>query len=235
MSSTRVERIRVTESRVPELASNLVSSAIVESVRARGRATLVLAGGTTPRATYERLAQVPGIPWRAVEVYFGDERAVPPEHPDSNFHMAREALFERVALPRENIHRMPADSPDKQGAAMAYERELPETFDVLILGVGEDGHTASLFPGSSALEERERRVLPVTGPKPPFERMTLTPRGLEAARLTLVLAVGAAKSDAVSCALEGPLDIARCPAQLVRNAVWLTDHAAAAKLTGAWP
>ena len=234
MAASRVERIRVTESRVPELASNILSSAIEESLRERGRVTLALAGGTTPRATYERLAQVPGIPWSDVHVYFGDERAVPPDHPDSNYRLAREALLDRVAIPPENVHRMRAEDPDKSGAAAAYEQELPEALDVLILGVGEDGHTASLFPGSPALREQERRVLPVTGPKPPFERLTLTPRVMEAARSTLVLAVGAGKADAVFRALEGPLDVDRCPAQLVRNAIWLTDHAAGAKLTGAW-
>jgi 6-phosphogluconolactonase len=111
---------------------------------------------------------------------------------------------------------------------------LPEQFDVLILGIGEDCHTASLFPGSPALHESERRVVPVSGPKPPFERLTLTPPQLRGG-LVLVLAAGASKADAVHSALEAELDLDRYPAQLARDAVWIVDHAAASKLTGAWP
>jgi 6-phosphogluconolactonase len=105
----------------------------------------------------------------------------------------------------------------------------------LVLGIGEDGHTASLFPDSPALSETERRVLPVIGPKPPPERLTLTPPVLAAARTVIVLAAGAGKAGAVARALEGQLDIKACPAQLVRDALWLTDHAAAAELSGNWP
>jgi 6-phosphogluconolactonase len=130
---------------------------------------------------------------------------------------------------------MKGESPNREQAARDYEAALPEALDVLVLGIGEDGHTASLFPNSSALTETARRVLPVIGPKPPPERLTLTPPVLAAARFVLVLAAGAGKAAAVARALEGELDVRACPAQLVRDAVWLTDHAAAAELSGNWP
>ena len=193
-----------------------------------------LAGGTTPRATYEALAKAEGIDWPRVSIYFGDERAVPPDHADSNYRLARAALLDHVAIAQASVHRLHAEEPDREAAADAYARQLPDAFDVLILGIGEDGHTASLFPGSPAIHETARLVVPVTGPKPPFERMTLTPPALERSRTTLVLAAGASKADAVFRALEGPSDVDGCPVQLVRDAVWLMDHAAAAQLSGAW-
>jgi 6-phosphogluconolactonase len=234
MVSPRVERVRVAEAQIPELAVRIVTDALTRSITERGHASLCLAGGNTPRATYEALAQAHGVDWPRVAIYFGDERAVPPDHPDSNYRLARAALLDHVPIPVESIHRMRAEAPDRDAAAREYAALLPERVDVLILGVGEDGHTASLFPGSPALREAARLVLPVSGPKPPFERMTLTPPALARGRTILVLAAGAGKADAVATALEGEIDVDRCPSQLVRDAVWLTDHAAAAKLTGAW-
>lgn len=231
---SRVERIRVAEPRIPELAVRLITNALAEAIDARGAASLVLAGGSTPRATYRALAVAPGVEWSRVSVYFGDERAVPPDHAESNYRLAREALLDHVPIPANAVFRMPADADDRDAAAAEYARALPAELDVLILGVGEDCHTASLFPGSPALRETERLVVPATGPKPPFERMTITPPVFERARLVLVLASGASKADAVYQALEGARDIDRYPAQLVRDAVWLMDHAAASKLTGAW-
>lgn len=129
---------------------------------------------------------------------------------------------------------MLGESSDYDAAARAYEGVLPEALDVLVLGLGEDGHTASLFPGSSALFEEARRVLPVVGPKPPPNRLTITPPVLKAARAVVVLAAGGGKAQAVARALEGPLDVGNCPSQLVRDALWLMDHAAAADLSGKW-
>lgn len=233
--SRRVERIRAGANALPELAAKEISAALALAVKTRGQASFCLAGGTTPRATYEALATIANVPWDSVSVFFGDERCVAPDHADSNYKLAQEALFNRISLPAQNIHRMRGEDSDRDAAARAYDLSLPDTLDVLVLGIGEDGHTASLFPGSAALEERERRVLPVIGPKPPPERLTLTPPALETARLVLMLAAGGGKAAAVARALEGALDIARCPAQLVRNAVWLMDHAASTELTGTWP
>jgi 6-phosphogluconolactonase len=230
----RVERIRVAQEKLPQLSARQIARALERAARARGRASFCLAGGTTPKACYEELAREPAVPWQKVSIYFGDERCVTPDHPDSNYLLARTALLSRVPIPPENVHRMRGELADRQAAAREYDESLPDAIDVMLLGIGEDGHTASLFPGSPALDETRARVLPVIGPKPPPERLTLTQVPLRAAREVFVLAAGANKADAVARALEGKLDIPVCPVQLVRDAVWLMDHAAAAKLGGAF-
>jgi 6-phosphogluconolactonase len=215
---------------LPALAAEWLAQVLVDEAEASGRVTVGLAGGTTPRAMHEALACSSAVPWLNVHVFFGDERAVPPDHSDSNYRMAKESLLDRVAIPPAHVHRMPAEDPDRDAAARAYEALLPEALDVLVLGIGEDGHTASLFPGSAALRESERNVLPVIGPKPPPERLTLTPLPILAARRRLVLATGAGKADAVARALEGPWDPSATPIQLAKRGVWFIDPPAAAKL-----
>ena len=210
------------------LAAQRIAEALGRAVSSDGGASLALAGGTTPRAAYEALAKISGIDWAHIHVYFGDERAVPPTHPDSNFQMAQSALFERVALPAANIHRIHADEADQDAAARAYELILPEHISVMVLGIGEDGHTASLFPGSPALSERTRRVLPVIGPKPPPQRLSVTPTVIESARLCIMLATGAGKAEPVRRALRDPVDVQNTPSCLARDGLWLMDHAAAA-------
>jgi len=211
-------------------AAEHIAEALKKAVFAHSAASLALAGGNTPRAAYEALAKIPGIDWSKVSVYFGDERAVPPTHPDSNFAMAQAALFDRVPLPAANIHRMTAEAPDQDAAARAYDALLPPRLSVMVLGIGEDGHTASLFPGSPALKERARRVLPVVGPKPPPQRLSVTPPVIEAAELCIVIANGAGKAQPVHAALKAPLDIEVTPAGLARSGTWLLDRAAAALL-----
>jgi 6-phosphogluconolactonase len=208
-------------------AAERLADVVCDAARVGGRASIALAGGTTPRAVHESLATLPDIPWDAVHVYFGDERCVPPDHPDSNYRMAKDSLFDHVPIPSSQIHRPQAENADRDAAARAYEAILPAAFDLVILGIGEDGHTASLFPGSPALDEQERRCLPVIGPKPPPERLTLTPPVLESARHLLMLAVGAGKAEAVARALEGPWDPKRTPAQLARRGAWFLDPPAA--------
>jgi 6-phosphogluconolactonase len=210
---------------------------IVETVRAavaeRGRCAVALAGGATPRATYEVLgtsALAAAVPWGAVSWYFGDERAVSPEHPESNYRAAREALFANRPETLERVYRMPAEAALLDLAARAYGELLPDPLDLILLGIGEDGHTASLFPGSSALAERSARVVVVTGPKPPNPRLTVTPPVIETARAILVLVSGAGKAEALARSLEGPLDVAAVPAQLGRRGTWIVDAAAAAGL-----
>src|SRR6478609_4476400 len=213
-----------------ERAAERIADALKEAISADSAASLALAGGTTPRAAYEALAKIPGIDWSKINVYFGDERAVPPSHPDSNFAMAKAALFEQVPLPAANIHRIAAEEADQDAAARAYEALLPDRISVMVLGIGEDGHTASLFPGSPALNERVRRVLPVIGPKPPPQRLSITPPVIEAAKECIVLASGSGKAEPVRRALLDPLDIQKTPSGLAREGLWLLDHAAAALL-----
>ncbi len=198
-----------------------------EAVRERGRASVALSGGKSPQPMHRELARLP-VPWHAVEVFFGDERGVPPEHPDSNFGMARAALLDHVAAAA--VHRMEAERPDREAAADAYAALLPEALDVLVLGMGTDGHTLSLFPGTDWSRPVGRKVIPTTAPAAPYERMTLTPDVALRARDVLMIVAGEGKARAVKAALEGELDAARTPAQIVRSATWLLDRAAASLL-----
>ena len=202
-------------------------------VAKRGRCSVALAGGGTPRATYEVLgtsALAAALPWGAIDWYFGDERAVPPDHPESNYRAVREALFASHPESLERVFRMPAEAKDLEQAARAYGDQLPDRLDLMLLGIGEDAHTASLFPGSPVLGERSARVAVVSGPKPPNPRLTVTPPVIEAAREILVLVSGAGKAEALVRALEGPLDVTAVPAQLARRGTWIVDIAAAAGL-----
>ena len=212
------------------LAAEWLAGEIRVAVTLRGACALCLSGGATPRPVYEALAAGPlddPVPWDRVHVFFGDERAVPPDDPESNYRMAGEALLRRVSVPAGNVHRMEADAADIEAAADRYAALLPAALGVLVLGVGADGHTASLFPGSPALGERSRRVVPARGPKPPQRRLTITPPVIAAARRLVVLAAGADKAEAVARALKeaGPLE--EVPARLARGGVWFLDQAAA--------
>jgi 6-phosphogluconolactonase len=210
-------------------AAERMAATLSEAVDAHDRCDLALAGGTTPKRAYELLAGR-RLPWSRVHVWFGDERCVPPDHPESNYALARESLLDRVAIPAANVHRMEAERRDRDAAARDYERQLPEELDLLLLGIGPDGHTASLFPGHPAVEEERRRVVHVVAPKPPPERLTITPPVIRAARETLVLVSGSDKAAAVAHALEGDVEYEKCPARLLRGATWLIDRAAARDL-----
>jgi 6-phosphogluconolactonase len=230
---SRIERIHLGAEKLPSRAAEIIVSELVTAVATRGSATLCLSGGRTPQQTYELLARERDLPWNQVRVFFADERCVPPEHADSNYRMARLALFEPAGISAASVQRMRGEEPDYEAAARDYEALLPPAFDVLVLGIGEDGHTASLFPKAAALHD-PRRVVHVVGDKPPPNRLTLTPPALQSARLVTVLAVGRGKAQAVQHALEGELDIDACPAQIARDAVWLIDPEAASGLTGIW-
>lgn len=203
---------------------------------------VVLAGGTTPQALYALLASAEyrnRVAWDQVSFFFGDERAVPPDHPDSNYRTAQEALFRPLNIPEKYIYRMEAEQSDLEAAAADYERALRSAFDgervprfdLIFLGMGPDGHTASLFPGHPALAERKRWVTPVLdAPKPPPRRLTLTVPVLNAARLVLFMATGDDKSQALREVLEGHASPDQYPAKHVRpgadRLVWLVDEAA---------
>jgi 6-phosphogluconolactonase len=215
------------------LAAEWLAGEIRLSATLRGACALCLAGGSTPRPVYEALAEEPvagAIEWDRVQVFFGDERAVPPEHPDSNYRMVSEALLGRVPIPAGNVHRMEAEAADMERAAGEYAARLPAAIDVLVLGNGADGHTASLFPHSPALRETDRRVVPVRAPWAPERWLTLPPRVIAAARRVIVLAAGQDKAEAVARALSGAGSPDETPARLARDGVWFLDRAAASLL-----
>jgi len=221
----------VESSELPKFAAELVARLLRQAAGSgEGPISVALAGGTTPRAMHEELARLPDVPWGRVSIYFGDERCVPADSPDSNYRVARESLLERVPIPSDRVHRIHAENADRELAARSYAELLPPALDLLILGIGEDGHTLSLFPGASSLAESERLVLPVVGPKPPPQRITLSPAAIAAAREVVMLASGAGKAEAVKRALEGDWDPSATPAQLARAAHWIVDKAAASSL-----
>jgi 6-phosphogluconolactonase len=204
---------------------------VTRAIGERGSCALSLAGGRTPEPVYRELASGSSIDWGKVDVFFGDERAIPPDHPDSNYHMLHRTLLSRVPIPAGQVHRMQAERVDREAAAREYERLLPPRLDVLVLGMGADGHTASLFPGSAVLDERQRLVVAVLGAKAPPERLTITPPVIEAARKVAVIAIGVDKAPMLARAIEGPLEPKAVPVQLARRGVWFLDHAAASHLT----
>ncbi len=229
MARTREVTI-VESSELPTRGARRIAALIHElAAQSEQTISLALAGGSTPRAMHEKLALL-DLPWSRLEIFFGDERCVPADSADSNYRMAKESLLDRVPIARERVHRMPGELADHDAAARAYEAVLPPSIDVLVLGIGEDGHTASLFPGAAALAERGRRVLPVVGPKPPPHRLTVTPPVVEAARNIVVLAAGAGKAEPVQRALEGAWGPLQTPAQLAREGLWILDPGAATKL-----
>ncbi len=213
----------------------------------QGSFTVALAGGNTPRKCYRLLAQAPWkdrVEWSRVHIFWGDERCVPPDHPESNYSMAMREWLSHVELPGENIHRMPGEFPDREEAARTYEeslraffrhqgREWPQ-FDLVLLGMGEDGHVASLFPGSAALADNRRWVVPVKAPKPPRERLTLTLNVLNGAACITFLVSGQEKAGMLQRVLEAGKEKDPLPATLVcprrGSLVWMIDQPASAKL-----
>lgn len=191
--------------------------------------SLVLTGSTATRPVYVALAELPGVPWDNVDLFFGDERAVPPDHPDSRYRMVRETLLDRIPLPRGRVHRMEAERADLDRVARDYEDLLPERVSLLVLGVGADGDAASFFPGPSD-RVGTRRVVLATAPSEQEVRMTITPRVVQAADHVLVVVRGSENGAAVRKALSGDADPSRCPAALARNGIWVLDTEAASGL-----
>jgi 6-phosphogluconolactonase len=207
---------------VLETAEDVAAAAAADIAEAlhEGARSLVLAGGTTPKRCYELLSHLE-VEWGRVAVLFGDERCVHPDHPDSNYRMARESLLDRVAP--ATVYRMPGElGPDEAAAAYAHVVAGVAPFDVVLLGVGEDGHTASLFPDHPALKAHGLAVGVRDAPKPPPQRVTLTMSALQSARRVIILATGAGKADAVARAKRGEV-----PSGMIAEARWLLDRAAA--------
>ncbi len=218
-----------------------------ESVERRGAFTVALPGGSTPRVLYALLAGEGGasfraqLPWERIHVFWGDERHVPPDHPDSNYRMAREAMLSHVDIPPANVHRIRSENPDAGKAADEYAEELRRFFhlpmdhfphfDLVLLGMGADGHTASVFPGTGAVHELKRLVVAPWVEKFHSYRISLTPPVLNNAAHILFLVSGEDKAIALQAVVEGEYRPEHLPAQIIRptagRLLWMVDRPAA--------
>jgi 6-phosphogluconolactonase len=228
--------------KTPEAVARAAAAAIVEAafkaIHEHGEFRLVLAGGRTPRASYELLATElrEEIDWRRVLFYFSDERCVGPDDPASNYRMAKEALFDPLKVQGGSVRRMAGElAPD--AAAADYDAEIraviadrQPAFDLTLLGMGAEGHTASLFPGSPALEETGRTVLHVTAPADPPDRLTMTPVALAASRQILFLVTGEEKAQALARVFGGDDDLPAARVAQLGPSRFLVDSAAASAL-----
>ncbi|HKV38095.1 MAG TPA: 6-phosphogluconolactonase [Blastocatellia bacterium] len=215
----------------------------LDAIGSEGRFAVALSGGSTPKATFSLLAGPPfvsKIPWDRIYIFWSDERTVPPGHPDSNYRMANESLISRVPIPSGNVHRMLGENdPDK--AAEAYSSELESffglglpRFDLVMLGMGDEGHTASLFPYTEALKESRRSVVSNYVPKLATNRLTFSAPAINSARNVTFLIAGAAKASALKEVIEGAPNAGLYPSQLIDpqdgTLTWMLDRAAAARL-----
>jgi 6-phosphogluconolactonase len=222
-------------------AAAFIAGIAVASIADRDRFTIALSGGSTPRPVFARLAAADHVDWRKVHVFFSDERCVPPDDAASNYRMAREALLDHVPLPPDNTHRICGEE-DPALAALAYEQDLQRlfrtsvtpAFDLICIGMGDDGHTASLFPGTAALHDHERWVVAQYVAVARAWRVTFTATLINAARHILFLVEGVGKSETLWRVLEGAYQPDVLPAQLIQpisgQTHWLVDAAAAAKI-----
>ena len=219
------------------------------AIETKGHFAVAFAGGSTPKRMYEMLAEDPrrrDIEWAYVDFLWGDERPVPPDHPDSNYRMVEQALLSKIDAPTSQVHRMRAEIEDPDQAAREYEIRIvratrsaiddpPPPLDLVLLGLGTDGHTASLFPETSALDETERWVVPNRVAKLNSTRLTLTYPILNRAKNIAFLVAGAGKAEVVRTVLEGPVDRHRVPSQGIRpesgRLLWFLDEAAAGRLS----
>ncbi len=235
-----VELAREAARRFAELAEVFVSSV--------GRFTVALSGGSTPRAMFSVLAEQPvadPLPWHSIYFFWGDERCVPPSHAESNYRMAEETLLSRVSVPRENIFRIPAEDPDHDRAATNYSQTIGRffnlteadslRFDLVLLGMGADGHTASLFPGTTALGVNDRIAVANYVEKFQAYRITLTAATINSAYNIIFLVTGEDKAPALKEVIEGARNPERYPSQLIEprfgTLLWMVDEAAAKLLS----
>jgi 6-phosphogluconolactonase len=216
-----------------------IAMALEHAIRERGTATLALSGGNTPLASYRLLAQR-ALPWDRIHVFWVDERAVPPTHERSNYRAAREAFLVPAGIADTHIHRMHGESKDLDEAARAYEAELMDTvakgangipaFDAVVLGIGDDGHTASMFPGDATVDDASRLVAHVPSRDGREARLTLTAPVLEASRESIVIVLGKAKQAALERVWSTTGSLNDTPARVIRNfrgaTTWIIDRAA---------
>lgn len=230
-------------------AAQNVATVAEKCIQEKGSFNIALSGGSTPKALYSTLVENPAfrsrIPWQSVFFFFGDERHVPPDHADSNFRMAKEALFSKLQLREEQVSRIHGEYDDTEKAALEYQQALRAyfkvsdgeypRFDLVLLGMGDEGHTASLFPGTKALHAADRLVVRNWVGKLYTERITLTAPAINAASQILFLITRADKALALKAVLEGPYEPEQLPAQLIQptngKALWLVDQAAGSMLT----
>ena len=226
-------------------AAALFVDSCAEAVRLRGRALVALSGGNTPLELYKLLAQPPyaaQVDWPHVHVFWGDERCVPPDDPESNYRQAQDALLARVPIPAGNVHRVQGEA-EPQEAALSYALTLKDfatpplswpRFDLLLLGMGDDGHTASLFPGSPVDVKTPTAAVTAQYQGRPANRVTITPVVLNQAKRVVFLVSGQSKSQALANVLYGDFDPDLLPAQRIRpvdgELVWMVDRAAASGL-----
>lgn len=249
MSSSVEIRTLTTPQELFEAGAELVAHAATEAADERGRFTIALSGGSTPRNLYNLLATNArtSLPWDRMFFFFGDERHVPPTDKDSNFRMANEAMLSKAPIPEGNIFRVPAENPDAAAVAEAYEQTLRKffalepgqvpVFDLILLGLGPDGHTASLFPRTEALAEKNRLVVSNWVEKFSTHRITLTLPVLNTAQCVAFLVSGTDKAAALQAVLQTDAPGEKYPAKLVHPAngklIWLVDRAAASGLAAA--
>ena len=230
-------------------AAATIVAHMVESLQTSEVYSIALSGGSTPRPLYELLAKdailQQQIPWERIHFFWGDERHVPPDHPDSNYRMADSALLSKVPIPPTNIHRIRAENADAQKAAADYEREIHQFFKIdagqlprfncMLQGMGPDGHTASLFPGTSALEETQRLVVANWVEKFESYRITMTFSVISNAERVIFVVSGEEKADTLKAVLQDAPKSFRYPAQRIQPAkgklIWFLDQAAAKRLT----
>ena len=245
MPSTRTIEVLATAPDVFHAAAEEFVRLARTAIGAQGRFTVALSGGSTPKALYSLLASnYTNFAWDRVFLFFGDERHVPPTDPDSNYRMVNESLLSKIAIPATNVYRMKAENSDADAAAADYEKQLKgffeleagnfPRFDLILLGLGPDGHTASLFPDSEGLKEQSRLVIANWVEKFKTFRISFTFPVLNNAREVMFMAAGADKADIVHQVLEGK-NATEFPSQQVqpsdRKLIWMLDEAAAAKLT----
>jgi 6-phosphogluconolactonase len=244
MSSVPQVRVLPSKEELFRVAADTFCAIGSQAIRERGKYTVALSGGSTPRGLHQELVTnfSQRLPWDKVFFFWGDERHVPPDFPESNFRMAKETLLSRLPIPAENIFRMPGELPDANQAAIIYEQTLREflrppsgqfpRFDFILLGIGSDGHTVSLFPGTKALEEKQHFVVGNWVEQHSTWRITLTYPVLNSAANVMFLVEGSGKAEIVRKALKDPS--ANLPCQAVRpengELIWCLDQGAAARL-----
>jgi 6-phosphogluconolactonase len=216
-----------------EQAVEIIGQAISSAISCRGVCHVMLTGGSSAERVYTYWARASALPLEKIHFLFGDERCVPPEHQDSNYGMAKRTLFTDGFPDDCRVERIRGEAINYNAESSRYESMLPGTIDVLLLSVGSDGHVASLFPGSQALHERKRLIMPVTSPKAPSDRLTITPRVIQSAKAVFLLVAGVEKGQVLAESLRQPENISSFPVNLTINGTWLLDQDAANNLKDA--